>query len=125
MKENEIFFKGIGSYDVESGHATYNVVMPKLEGISFEFDTEDVRKVTWEGKHCLMIYTQNGRDDDNYGTTPEIVQIHFTVPNVEEFGGKDIIVLIKHDTERSTDASKNIVVTTGKPGRIGDGIIKP
>jgi predicted transport protein len=125
MTQQDIYFKGIGTYDTTTGKASYNVILPKLNGLAFNFDTNDVHIVIWNDKKCLMIYTQNGKDDDNYGTTPEVVQIEFTVPNVKEFGGGDITIIIKHDDEKPSTAQRSIPTNGGKPGTVGIGVIKP
>lgn len=124
MTEQEIYFKGIGTYDANTGKAFYNIILPKLDELAFHFDTKDVHIVIWNNKKCLMIYTQNGKDDDNYGTLPEVVQIEFIVPNVKEFKG-DITVIIKHDDEKPSTEHRNIPTNGGKPGTIGSGVIRP
>jgi hypothetical protein len=125
MTEQDIYFKGIGSYDTTTGKASYNVILPKLNGLAFNFDTNDIHIVIWNDKKCLMIYTQNGKDDDNYGTTPEVVQIEFTVPSVKEFEGGDIIIIIKHDDAKLNAVQRSITTNGGKPGTVGIGVIKP
>jgi hypothetical protein len=123
--EQEFYFKGIGRYNSTTGKATYYVILPKLEGLTFHFDTEDIRVVIYKDKKCLLIYTQNGKDNDNYGTTPEIVQIEFTVPNVQDFKGKEITVIIKHDDVKPSEEQKSVPTNGGKPGTLGAGVIRP
>src|SRR5690606_32452610 len=107
MTQQDIYFKGIGTYDTTTGKASYNVILAKLNGLAFNFDTNDVHIVIWNDKKCLMIYTQNGKHDDNYGTTPEVVQIEFTVPNVTACGGGDITTIIKSDDEKPSTAQSS------------------
>lgn len=123
MTEHSFYFKGIGSYDPETGAALYNVIVPKIEGLVFHFDTDDVRKIDWEGEESLMIFTSNGRDDDNYGTTPEVVQIRFTVPDVHAFGDKNITVIINHDADKQGYSDRTLRPGVGKPKTIGLGTI--
>lgn len=125
MTEHLFYFKGIGSYDPKTGNATYNVIVPKIDELTFHFDTKNIHIVIWNNKKCLMIYTQNGKDDDNYGTIPEVVQIEFTIPYLKEFEGGDIVVIVKHDDEKPNALQRNIPSNGGKPGTLGSGIIKP
>ncbi|MFA7445188.1 MAG: hypothetical protein WCY89_04525 [Flavobacteriaceae bacterium] len=124
MTKNPLYFRGIGSYDPETGTAVYNVIVPKIEGLTFHFHTDDVRKIDWEGEESLMIFTDNGRDDDNYGTTPEVVQIRFTVPDVHAFGGRDITVIINHDADKQGYSGRTLKPGVGKPKTIGLGTIR-
>lgn len=118
MKEHSIYFKGIGTYDLNDGKVTYNIIMPKIDGVNFKFYTDQVERTSYQGKECLMIYTDNGVDDDNYGYTPEIIQISFTIKDVKSFDGKEIIILINHDANRSRPSGR-------KPGSVGLGIVRP
>ena len=125
MIKHPFYFQGIGSYDSKTGKAIYNVITPKIPGLVFHFDTGDVRKIVWEGKECLMIFTSNGIDDDNYGTTPEIIQIQFTISNVADFQGKDITLIINHDADKQGYTQKTTPSNMGKPRKIGVGTLHP
>lgn len=125
MIKHLFYFQGIGSYDPKTGKAIYNVITPKIPGLVFHFDTEDVRKIIWEDKECLMIFTSNGKDDDKYGTTPEIIKIEFTIPDVEKFHSDIITLIINHDTDKQGYTQRTVPSSTGKPRKIGIGSLVP
>ncbi len=124
MREHSFYFKGIGSYNPATGETSYHIIMPKIEGVNFKFHTDNLERISYQGKDCLMIYTNNGVDDENYGVTPEIVQIDFKINNIEEYQGKEINIIINHDADMESHRSRD-PREGRKPGMLGLGTIRP
>lgn len=122
MKEHPFYFKGIGKYDPDTGETFYNVIIPKIEGLTFKFDTDNIRKITYWDEDYLMICTSNGKDDDSYSTTPEVIQIQFTIDHIQEYNDKPIKIIINHDADQDGRATPGV---SRKPGVIGIGVVRP
>jgi|SRR5690554_3728708 len=124
MREHPFYFKGIGNYNPTTGEASYHIIMPKIEGANFRFHTDNLERISYQDKDCLMIYTDNGIDDENYGMTPEIVPINFIIDNIQEYQGKEINIIIIHDANRESNISRT-PRPGRKPGMLGLGTIRP